>query len=189
MRLEVIADCMTVTLPENMTDEQKSHAMLQIKVHGKPIPKSTQKYHFVLNKPKGYLCANASASDSAERPRLVVDLFQPWLQREWKVKHQHPNAVPPRLFTVGRLDVQTTGLIFVTNDGKPNNPASALNRCLLLQHSSFATWTSLCMELDWTLGLAMDGPKKAICSGPACNKRLSCVQGSGRNGYSILLGV
>lgn len=31
---------------------------------------------------------------------------------------QHPGVPKPRLFTVGRLDVATTGLIIVTNDGK-----------------------------------------------------------------------
>lgn len=30
----------------------------------------------------------------------------------------HPGIPKPRLFTVGRLDVATTGLIIVTNDGK-----------------------------------------------------------------------
>lgn len=43
--------------------------------------------------------------------------MQEW-RDSWKARHQHPNAVPPRLFTVGRLDVASTGLIFVTNDGE-----------------------------------------------------------------------
>ncbi len=42
--------------------------------------------------------------------------MQEW-RDSWKARHQHSNAVPPRLFTVGRLDVASTGLIFVTNDG------------------------------------------------------------------------
>lgn len=43
--------------------------------------------------------------------------MQEWMD-SWKARNQHPNAVPPRLFTVGRLDVASTGLIFVTNDGE-----------------------------------------------------------------------
>ena len=46
-----------------------------------------------------------------------MSAFQEW-QASWKERHQHPGAVAPRLFTVGRLDVASTGLIFVTNDGK-----------------------------------------------------------------------
>lgn len=38
----------------------------------------------------------------------------------------HPQGrLPPRLFTVGRLDVASTGLIFVTNDGGTSPMASA----------------------------------------------------------------
>lgn len=42
---------------------------------------------------------------------------QDWIDKEWKPNNLSKYAVPPRLFTVGRLDSQSTGLIFVTNDG------------------------------------------------------------------------
>ncbi len=45
----------------------------------------------------------------------MVDLFTDWL-REWK-QRQPRGTIPPRLFPVGRLDVASVGLIFVTNDG------------------------------------------------------------------------
>jgi 23S rRNA pseudouridine2605 synthase len=54
--------------------------------------------YFLLNKPKGFLCTN---SDPQGRPR-AVDLIP--------VKDQ-------RLFTVGRLDESTEGMLLVTNDG------------------------------------------------------------------------
>jgi 23S rRNA pseudouridine2605 synthase len=57
-----------------------------------------RKVWYLLNKPIGYLCTN---SDPAGRPR-VLDLFPP--NRE-------------RLFTVGRLDENSQGLLLVTNDG------------------------------------------------------------------------
>jgi len=57
-----------------------------------------RKQYFVLNKPTGILCTN---KDPQGRPR-VVDLF--------------PDR-GPRLFTVGRLDEDSEGLLVVTNDG------------------------------------------------------------------------
>ena len=52
---------------------------------------------YLLNKPKGYICTN---SDTHDRKK-VVDLL--------------PSN--ERLFTIGRLDRDTTGAILVTNDG------------------------------------------------------------------------
>lgn len=57
-----------------------------------------RKRYYMLNKPPGYLC---TASDPAGRPR-AIDLLP---------------GDGPRLFTVGRLDEATTGLLIVTNDG------------------------------------------------------------------------
>lgn len=57
-----------------------------------------RKTWYLLNKPLGYLCTN---SDPDGRPR-VIDLF--------------PRA-RERLFTVGRLDENSQGLLLVTNDG------------------------------------------------------------------------
>lgn len=57
------------------------------------------KRYYLLNKPSGFLCTN---NDPAGR-RRVVDLFPKDNQR---------------LFTVGRLDENSEGLILVTNDGE-----------------------------------------------------------------------
>jgi len=57
-----------------------------------------RKVYFILNKPHGYTCSNTRLGSK----RLVIDLFV------------HLNL---RLFTVGRLDRDTTGLLLVTNDG------------------------------------------------------------------------
>ncbi|KAG0450796.1 hypothetical protein HPP92_026744 [Vanilla planifolia] len=66
---------------------------------------ASSKFYFALNKPKGYICSNGEESKS------VVSLIDDY----WKSKANH--GIPrPRLFTVG-LDVATTGLIIVTNDG------------------------------------------------------------------------
>jgi 23S rRNA pseudouridine2605 synthase len=57
-----------------------------------------RKKYYLLNKPAGVLCTNR---DEQGRPR-VIDLF--------------PRG-GPRLFTVGRLDESSEGLLIVTNDG------------------------------------------------------------------------
>lgn len=57
-----------------------------------------RKVYFLLNKPQGYHCTNR---DESGRPQ-VVDLLR---------------SVHQRLYTVGRLDAATEGLIILTNDG------------------------------------------------------------------------
>lgn len=57
------------------------------------------KRYYIINKPKGVLCTN---KDPMGRER-VIDLF--------------PKDFP-RLFTVGRLDDNSEGLLLVTNDGE-----------------------------------------------------------------------
>jgi 23S rRNA pseudouridine2605 synthase len=56
------------------------------------------KLYFMLNKPAGLICSSVRPGNK----RIVLDLF-----------HEY-NC---RLFTVGRLDRDTTGLILITNDG------------------------------------------------------------------------
>ena len=53
----------------------------------------------MLNKPEGYV---SSAKDQFDRP-TVVDLVK--------------NEIDTRIFPVGRLDYDTTGLLLMTNDG------------------------------------------------------------------------
>jgi 23S rRNA pseudouridine2605 synthase len=68
----------------------------EIRVDGVALPRP-KLVHYVLNKPIGIVSTNA---DPAGRPR-VIDLI--------------PGG--QRLFTVGRLDISSEGLILVTNDG------------------------------------------------------------------------
>ncbi|NGX57681.1 MAG: putative RNA pseudouridine synthase [Chlamydiae bacterium] len=70
----------------------------EILVDGKPVSEEESKVYFAINKPKGYVCTNKRLS---KRMKLVIDLFDE----------------DRRLFTVGRLDKETEGLILVTNDG------------------------------------------------------------------------
>jgi pseudouridine synthase len=104
----------------------------EIKFDGKIMTKTavTNKYYFAMNKPKGYICTNARDGEGGSGDRLVVDLFDGWIS-DWKRKHPN-SSLAPRLFTVGRLDVQSVGLIFVTNDGDwahaVQHPSSGLTK-------------------------------------------------------------
>ena len=59
----------------------------------------TRQIHLALNKPPGYICTN---SDPQGRP-LALSLLPP--------------EIKERLYSVGRLDFLSCGLIFFTNDG------------------------------------------------------------------------
>ncbi len=69
-----------------------------IEFDGHSIHKEEKKVTFLLNKPHGYICSHADLGTK----KRVIDLFR---------------HLPYRLFTVGRLDRDTTGLLLVTNDG------------------------------------------------------------------------
>lgn len=83
-----------ILLPQHLVSLQKD----KIVVDGIPVKKEQDKVYFILNKPSGYICSNVRLGTK----KLVIDLFK---------------DLPFRLFTVGRLDRDTTGLLIVTNDG------------------------------------------------------------------------
>lgn len=99
---------------------------------GKPISlaAASKMYYFALNKPKGHVCSSQGDGSGGSGDRLVVDLFDDWLQG-WKARHPGSTNMP-RLFTVGRLDMQSVGLLFVTNDGDwahaVQHPSSGLTK-------------------------------------------------------------
>ncbi len=68
-----------------------------IAVDGRPVERETPVY-WLVNKPRGYLCTNF---DPAHRP-LAIDLVP---------------DVHERVYTVGRLDEESEGLLLLTNDG------------------------------------------------------------------------
>lgn len=83
-------------------------------VNGKEIKLQEEKAYFMLHKPEGYI---TTAKDQFERPS-VLDLVQ------------EPDY---RLFPVGRLDYDTSGLLLLTNDGdltyKLTHPKHKVEKC------------------------------------------------------------
>jgi 23S rRNA pseudouridine2605 synthase len=71
----------------------------KILVDGKPVKFSEKLVYIVLNKPEGVV---VSAKKTEQAPLIVFDLVK----------------VPERLFPVGRLDKETSGLLILTNDGE-----------------------------------------------------------------------
>lgn len=107
--------------PQTKVDPSKD----LIYVNGSRLPKrQPHKVYLALNKPKGYIC-----SSGEKESKSVISLFDDFLS-SWDKKH--PGVPPPRLFTVGRLDVATTGLLIVTNDGdfaqKLSHPSSNFSK-------------------------------------------------------------
>ena len=69
----------------------------EVRVHGRPIPGAPRLVYFMLHKPVGVL----TTLDDPEGRRTVREFLPPG----------------PRLFPVGRLDADTSGLLLFTNDG------------------------------------------------------------------------
>lgn len=69
-----------------------------VEVNGKTIYPARQKVYIMLNKPLGYI---TTSSDEQDRP-TVLDLV---------------TDISERIFPIGRLDANTTGLLIMTNDG------------------------------------------------------------------------
>lgn len=111
-------------VPQTMVDWNAD----AITVDDEPIKGEDQKVYYLLNKPHGYICSNKPIGTK----KLVVDLFK------------HLNL---RLFTVGRLDRDTTGLLIVTNDGNFSNkvihPSSNIAKEYLVKTSQEITDVNL----------------------------------------------
>lgn len=70
-----------------------------VQVNGKTIENAGKKVYVAVNKPLGYITSMDDDKGRATVAELVSD-------------------VPERLFPVGRLDYNTTGLLIMTNDGQ-----------------------------------------------------------------------
>ena len=72
-----------------------------IEVEGNPLDEVEEKVYYLLNKPRGVV----TTSNDEKGRKTVVDLIN----------------TKKRIYPVGRLDYDTTGLIILTNDGELTN--------------------------------------------------------------------
>lgn len=98
----------------------------EVKVNGRLLM-NEQKVYLVINKPKDYL----TTREDGQGRRTVMDLIK--------------NACSERVFPVGRLDRNTTGVLLLTNDGELTE---------ILTHPSYAKRKIYQVTLDRKLSLS-----------------------------------
>lgn len=130
-----------------------------IVVDGKPLPKEEKKYYFLFHKPKDVI---STVSDTHAR-KMVTDYFK---------------KVDARLYPVGRLDKDTTGILIITNDGplanRLSHPKYEVEKEYLVTVEG-ALSESDCKRLE--LGIILEGKKTAPCE-------ISSVRRKGK--YTVL---
>ena len=131
--------------------------------------KFQKKQYFLVNKPVGVVCSNA---DPQGRPR-VVDLLPPW---------------HGRLFSVGRLDENSEGLLIVTNDGElahslahPKFQVERVYRCIIAGTPTDETFKMLRQGLHFTEGkFRMRDVRRVKTSGKSTLVEVILTEGQNR---------
>ena len=95
-----------------------------VEVNGRRIEAEEKKYYIALNKPTGYI---TSVKDEQMRPTVM----------------QLVTDIDARLFPVGRLDYNTSGLLLLTNDGdfayKVTHPRHKMGKTYVAKIQGFLT--------------------------------------------------
>lgn len=112
----------------------------RVEVEGQPIY-NEEKVYYLLNKPRGVI---SSVRDDKGR-QTVVDLLP---------------EVKERIYPVGRLDWDTSGLLILTNDGdftdKMLHPRHEIDKVYVARVKGLASKDNLC---PLTKGIVIDGKK------------------------------
>ncbi len=110
-----------------------------VKVKGKLIQPSTSKVYILMNKPKGYV----TTTDDPEGRDTVLDILR---------------NVQGRVFPVGRLDLQTEGLLLITNDGEfANNIMKPSNKVRKIYHAKIRGTINENLKKKLQYGISVDG--------------------------------
>lgn len=115
----------------------------KVTVKGKRIVTAGKNYYVMLNKPRGYVC---TMSDELGR-KCVKDLVADF---------------PARLYPVGRLDKDSEGLLFMTNDGEFANKITHPSKHIPKKYRVTIKPTITEEQLDEIrVGMEIDGVKTA----------------------------
>jgi 23S rRNA pseudouridine2605 synthase len=97
----------------------------KITVNHEPLKGPEKKVCYIFHKPVGYLCSHKRRGKTE---RLVYDFF---------------GQSDKRLFTIGRLDKDTSGLLLITNDGELSHeishPSKEISKEYIAKSSAFIT--------------------------------------------------
>jgi len=111
-----------------------------IVVDGVTLDRQIRKEYYLLNKPRGYIC---SVNDEKGR-KVVTDLID----------------TTERIYPVGRLDYDTTGVLLLTNDGDLTNilthPSNEIEKTYLAIVEGVITTDEIYELID---GVVIDGVK------------------------------
>ena len=131
----------------------------QVFVDGKHI-QAIGLVYLMLHKPVGYV----SATTDSEHP-TVIDLIKTFAQ-------QHKSEVFKRLLLcdlqiVGRLDIDTTGLVLLTNDGDWNHKITSPNyHCKKTYFVTLADPINTSTQAQFMQGVQLEGEKKLARPAP-----------------------
>lgn len=139
----------------------------EILFDGKPLPRKSEYVYLILNKPRGFVTTLSDERGRADVSQLVADC-------------------PVRVYPVGRLDMDSEGLLLFTNDG------DFANRMMHPKHEvekTYDTWVTGYhpgalnrlqepMELD---GYALRKPKIRLLKAEGDKARLHITIHEGRN--------
>lgn len=115
----------------------------KVTVKGKRIKSSGKNYYIMINKPRGYVC---TMNDELGR-KCVKDLV---------------SDIPARLYPVGRLDKDSEGLLFMTNDGDFANKITHPSKHISKTYRVTIRPTITEEQLDQIrFGMEIDGRKTA----------------------------
>ena len=140
-----------------------------VTVNGKPAAPQATMYYVMLHKPEGYV---TTVSDQFNRP-AVTDLV---------------GDIPARLFPVGRLDYNSSGLLLLTNDGalayRLTHPKHNIPKVYIARVRGVPTAEALA---QFRRGLDIDGRKTAPAQvqavkqgGDTASLRITITEGRNR---------
>lgn len=124
-----------------------------VSVDGKHI-EAIGAVYYMLSKPAGYVCANEDGAHPT-----VIDLVK--RKENFCGAKESPTIPFKDLQIVGRLDVDTTGLVLITNDGDWNHRVTSPNSsCKKTYRVTLEEPFDIKTLKHFTQGMALEGEKK-----------------------------